>query len=140
MCNDYGNHVAYAEYAQALERLGMPILAPALAPNLEPRDDIWPTEVAPVIRRREHGVELVQLRWVFRLQTRKNARLSIFARTVGVLLTANDASYRLPTFMSSKARRPPRRNGSSLLRVSRGSALLVFGALPPMTNPNASLC
>jgi hypothetical protein len=24
--------------------------------------DIWPTETAPVLRRREHGVELVQLR------------------------------------------------------------------------------
>jgi hypothetical protein len=27
--------------------------------------DIWPTETAPVLRRREHGVELVQLRWGF---------------------------------------------------------------------------
>ena len=26
-------------------------------------DDIWPTETAPVFRRREDGVELVQLRW-----------------------------------------------------------------------------
>jgi putative SOS response-associated peptidase YedK len=32
-------------------------------PNLEPRDDIWPTETAPVFRRREEGGELVQLRW-----------------------------------------------------------------------------
>lgn len=29
----------------------------------EPRDDIWPTEVAPVIRRSGDGVELVQLEW-----------------------------------------------------------------------------
>jgi len=34
-------------------------------PNLEPRDDIWPTETAPVFRRREEGGELVQLRWGF---------------------------------------------------------------------------
>jgi putative SOS response-associated peptidase YedK len=32
---------------------------------LEPRDDIWPTEPAPVFRRRENGVEMVQLRWGF---------------------------------------------------------------------------
>jgi putative SOS response-associated peptidase YedK len=34
-------------------------------PNLEPRDDIWPTETAPVFRRREEGGELAQLRWGF---------------------------------------------------------------------------
>ncbi len=65
MCNDYGNHVAYAEYAEAFRQLGMPIRAPTAAPNLEPRDDIWPTEIAPVFRRFEDGVELAQLRWGF---------------------------------------------------------------------------
>src|SRR4029077_644905 len=38
---------------------------PTAAPNLEPRDEIWLTDPAPVIRRREDGVELVQLRWGF---------------------------------------------------------------------------
>jgi putative SOS response-associated peptidase YedK len=38
---------------------------PTAAPNLEPRDDIWPTDPGPVIRRRDDGVELVQLRWGF---------------------------------------------------------------------------
>jgi putative SOS response-associated peptidase YedK len=42
-----------------------PVVFPTAAPNLEPRDDIWPTETAPVFRRREEGVELVQLRWGF---------------------------------------------------------------------------
>ena len=65
MCNDYGNHVAYAEYAEALRRLHMPLVAPIAAPNLEPRDDIWPTEIAPVIRRMDNGAELAQLRWGF---------------------------------------------------------------------------
>ena len=36
MCNDFGNHIAYAEYAEALRHLGMPIVAPIAAPNLEP--------------------------------------------------------------------------------------------------------
>lgn len=65
MCNDYGNHVAYAEYAAALQQLGLPIVAPVGPPNLEPRDDIWPSEVAPVLRRRDEGVEFAQLRWGF---------------------------------------------------------------------------
>src|SRR5205823_7001042 len=42
-----------------------PIVFPTAPPNLEPREDIWPTEPAPVFRRREDGVELVQLRWGF---------------------------------------------------------------------------
>ena len=29
--------------------------APTAAPNLEPRDDIWPTETAPVIRQRDRN-------------------------------------------------------------------------------------
>ena len=65
MCNDYGNEVAYAEYAEALRQLAMPIQAPSAASNLEPRRDIWPTETAPVFRRHEGGVELAQLRWGF---------------------------------------------------------------------------
>ncbi|WP_416385151.1 SOS response-associated peptidase [Sphingomonas sp. LY29] len=65
MCNDYGNHVAYAEYAEAFASLAIPIVAPLSPPNLEPRDDIWPTELAPVFRREKDGVELAQLRWGF---------------------------------------------------------------------------
>ncbi|MCA1653513.1 MAG: SOS response-associated peptidase [Sphingomicrobium sp.] len=65
MCNDFGNHVAYADYAEALRQLRMPILAPVAPPNLEPRDDIWPSEIAPVFRRYDEGVELAQLRWGF---------------------------------------------------------------------------
>lgn len=71
MCNDFGNHVAYAEYAEALRHLSMPIRAPLAAPNLEPRDDIWPTENAPVFRRLGDGVELAQLRWGFSAATPK---------------------------------------------------------------------
>jgi putative SOS response-associated peptidase YedK len=65
VCNDFGNHVAYAEYAEALRQLGMPIVAPLAPPNLEPRSDIWPSEQTPVFRRLEGGVELARLRWGF---------------------------------------------------------------------------
>jgi putative SOS response-associated peptidase YedK len=65
MCNDYGNTVAYAEYAEALRQIGLKILQPVAPPNLEPRPDIWPTETAPVFRRLGEGVELAQLRWGF---------------------------------------------------------------------------
>ncbi|MBV9860438.1 MAG: SOS response-associated peptidase [Alphaproteobacteria bacterium] len=65
MCNDFGNHLPYSAYIEAFRELGAPIRAPTAAPNLEPRDDIWPTEPGPVIRRRADGVELAQLRWGF---------------------------------------------------------------------------
>lgn len=35
-------------------------------PNLQPRDDIWPTDKAPVIRRLEDGTnDFTELRWSF---------------------------------------------------------------------------
>lgn len=63
MCNDYGNSIAYSDYVEALSELALTLTAPDPIPNLEPRDDIWPTDPAPVLRLTEGGVELVQLRW-----------------------------------------------------------------------------
>jgi putative SOS response-associated peptidase YedK len=65
MCNDYGNRIPYSAYLEAFSHLKIRLVAPGGAPNLEPRDDIWPTDVAPVIRAGEDGAELVQLRWGF---------------------------------------------------------------------------
>ena len=65
MCNDFGNNVPYSAYLEAFRQLRAPIVFPTVAPNLEPREDIWPTETAPVFRRREEGVEMVHLRWGF---------------------------------------------------------------------------
>ena len=65
MCNDYGNRVAYSTYAEEFSHLRLPLILPTAAPNLEPRDDIWPTEVAPIVRCHGNGIELAQLRWGF---------------------------------------------------------------------------
>ena len=65
MCNDYGNLVSYSTYVEEFSHLRLPLILPTAAPNLEPRDDIWPTEVAPIVRRHGEGVELAQLRWGF---------------------------------------------------------------------------
>ncbi|WP_460449597.1 SOS response-associated peptidase [Alsobacter sp. SYSU BS001988] len=65
MCNDYGNHIPYSAYLEAFSEIKIPVFTPSGAPNLQPRDDIWPTETAPVIRRVDDGVELAQLRWGF---------------------------------------------------------------------------
>jgi putative SOS response-associated peptidase YedK len=65
MCNDYGNHVPYSAYLEAFSHLKIRLFAAGGPPNLEPRDDIWPTDVAPVIRASDGGAELIQLRWGF---------------------------------------------------------------------------
>ena len=65
MCNDYGNRVAYSTYVEEFGHLRLPLILPTAAPNLEPRDDIWPNEIAPIVRRSGEGVELAQLGWGF---------------------------------------------------------------------------
>src|SRR6478752_1207908 len=65
MCNDYGNHVSYDDYLAAFSQTRIPVRWPKAAPNLEPRDDIWPTDTAPVIRQTDDGHEFIQFRWGF---------------------------------------------------------------------------
>jgi putative SOS response-associated peptidase YedK len=65
MCNDFGNRIPYSAYVEEFSHLRIPVRFPAASPNLEPRDDIWPTETAPVIRQTDEGNEFVQLRWGF---------------------------------------------------------------------------
>ena len=52
-------------YLEAFSHLKIRLFTPGGAPNLEPRDDIWPTDVAPIIRANKDGAELIQLRWGF---------------------------------------------------------------------------
>lgn len=73
MCNDFVNNIAYAEFVEALRQAQLPLRLPVAPPNLEPRDDIWPTEIAPVFRRYEGGVELARLRWGFEALPRERA-------------------------------------------------------------------
>ncbi len=65
MCNDFGNRVPYSAYVEEFSHLHIPVKFPEAAPNLEPRDDIWPTETAPIIRQTDDGNEFVQMRWGF---------------------------------------------------------------------------
>ena len=64
MCNDFGNNIPYSDYLAAFSQTRIPVKWPSAAPNLEPREDIWPTDRAPVIRRLEDGTnEFSELRW-----------------------------------------------------------------------------
>src|ERR1051325_7173093 len=71
MCNDFGNRIPYDDYLRAFSHTRLPVRWPTAAPNLESRDDIWPTDSAPVIRRLEDGInEFKVLRGGFRLGDR----------------------------------------------------------------------
>lgn len=60
MCNDYRNPIPL----DALRDRFPGLETPGGAPNLEPRDDVRLTEIAPVVRATAGGGhELVQLRW-----------------------------------------------------------------------------
>jgi len=63
MCNRYANTIGYSEYVEALSRIGLTIVSPQAAPNLEPMENIAPTSVAPILRPAEGGLELCRLRW-----------------------------------------------------------------------------
>jgi putative SOS response-associated peptidase YedK len=66
MCNDFGNNIPYSDYLAAFSQTRIPVQWPSAAPNLEPREDIWPTDPAPVLRRLEDGRnEFAVLRWGF---------------------------------------------------------------------------
>src|SRR3954449_3657426 len=73
MCNDYGNDIPYSAYLEAFGETRIPVRFPDAAPNLQSRQDIWPTDTAPVIRQGEDGVEFTQLRWGFQPARPKGA-------------------------------------------------------------------
>ena len=78
MCNDYGNRVPYDDYLRAFSQTRIPVRWPKAAPNLEPRDDIWPTDTAPVIRQTDVGHEFIQLRRGFPPATLKGSPIINF--------------------------------------------------------------
>jgi putative SOS response-associated peptidase YedK len=67
MCNLYSEKVSYRQLFDEFSQLRLPLLfpPPEAAPNLEPLEQVRPTDLAPVIRPREEGVELASLKWGF---------------------------------------------------------------------------
>ena len=66
MCNDYRLKVDIASIVEDFENLKIKIKMPEGKPNVPARDDIWMTDMAPIIRsvEGERGAgELVNRRW-----------------------------------------------------------------------------
>ena len=71
--------VPYGDYLRAFSQR-IPVRWPKAAPNLEPRDDIWPTDMAPYP---QIEGRIYQLRWGFPPAKTKGRRSSISARRSG---------------------------------------------------------
>ena len=65
MCNLYSEKVSYRQLFDEFSQLKLPLVfpPPESAPNLEPLEEVRPTDLAPVIRPRGEGVELATLKW-----------------------------------------------------------------------------
>jgi putative SOS response-associated peptidase YedK len=63
MCNLYSNKVAPDAIVAAFDQLRIPLRFPEGMPNLEPREEIRITDLAPIVRWGEGEAELVQRRW-----------------------------------------------------------------------------
>ena len=63
MCNRYANLKAYYDYLEMVARFNMRLIINGGIPNLEPRDQIRPTDMAPILRQADGGLELVERRW-----------------------------------------------------------------------------
>jgi putative SOS response-associated peptidase YedK len=88
MCNYFRSRIPYQAYVEEFSHFRLPLFFPKpdAAPNLEPRGEIWPTELAPVIRPAEGGVELVRLPWGLS-PARPKGRAVINLRSEGRTLT-----------------------------------------------------
>lgn len=74
MCNDYRSHVSVDTIREDFADLKIRIRFPEGAPNLEPRDDIRITDVAPIVRiaaDNSSEAELIQRRWSWPGPTKK---------------------------------------------------------------------
>jgi putative SOS response-associated peptidase YedK len=132
VCNDYGNHIPYSDYLGAFSQTRIPVRWPKAAPNLEPREDIWPTDRAPVIRRLEDGTnEFAELRWGFPPARPKGAPIINFRserRRFPVGRCLVPASH----FFEFTGSKSPKTNGNSPRPARTGFALPGSGGQCPM--------
>jgi hypothetical protein len=91
MCNDYEQHVRWAEYCKMLQALELAIPAPQSEADLPQADDVRINDIGPVMRAVGDEIELVPMSFSFRQDNRAALRSSIFVRRAGISPTARDA-------------------------------------------------
>ena len=84
MCNDFGNRIPYDDYLAAFSQIRMPVRWPKAAPNLEPPNDIWPTDTAPVIRQPKRATNSHRCAGAFRPRSPRAAGDQFSFRTAAI--------------------------------------------------------
>jgi putative SOS response-associated peptidase YedK len=131
VCNDYTNYVDYDDYLAAFSQTRIPVKWLDAIPNLQPRDDIWPTDRAPVIRRLEDGTnEFFEIRWGFPPAQPKRPPVINF-RSEGRRFPVGRCLVPASWFYEFTGVDHRRRNGSSPRSESPGSALPAYGVQCP---------
>lgn len=103
MCNRYRNRLGWTDYAEDFSELKIPLVFdPSRIPNLEPRDDIRPTNRAVVFRPVDAaagaagGLELAQIRWGLVPFFSKEISRKFLCTNARSETVATTASYREP--------------------------------------------
>lgn len=63
MCGRYRDLRTWAEHREMMASVGLTIAAPSAVPNLQPVEEVRPTDTATIFRSVKGGVELARLRW-----------------------------------------------------------------------------
>jgi putative SOS response-associated peptidase YedK len=105
MCNDYEQHVRWADYRKLMQALELTIPSRQSELDLPQADDIRISETGPVMRAAGNQIELVPMTFAFS-PARPGGR-------DGTLPTATAASSLLRPSLSSQARSTPRRSTGS---------------------------
>lgn len=63
MCNRFGSKAKFEAYQRIIAQLRQTMSPSCAIPNLQPRDDIRPTDTAPIIRQVADGIEIKELRF-----------------------------------------------------------------------------
>src|SRR5437763_1418647 len=131
MCNDFGNTIPYSDYLAAFSQTRIPVRFPAAAPNLQPREDIWPTDKAPVIRRLEDGTnQFSALQWGFPPARPKGAPVINF-RSEGRRFPAGRCLVPASHFFEFTGTKSPKTKWNSPRPAKIGSASPAYGVQCP---------
>lgn len=108
MCRDYRRRRAMGDYYAGFSEMKIRILSPPphQAPNLQPQDDVNPTDPAPIFRMRAEGdgTEMITARWWFMPRQQKGS-FKDFRKRYATFNARSDKVERSPFFRESFAQR-----------------------------------